>query len=62
MRLSDYLSTHFYHTDELCQALNIDTETLENWQAQSIFPKPSYCIKNQMSIPLLKKGMELDCL
>ncbi|MDN3484350.1 DUF6058 family natural product biosynthesis protein [Pseudoalteromonas sp. APC 3224] len=49
MRLSDYLSTHFYHTGELCQALNIDNETLENWQAQSIFPKPSYCIKNQMS-------------
>ena len=49
MRLSDYLSTHFYHTVELCQALNIDNETLENWQAQSIFPKPSYCIKNQMS-------------
>jgi len=49
MRLSHYLTTHFYHTDELCQALNIDADTLQHWQDQSIFPKPSYCIKNQMS-------------
>ena len=49
MRLSHYLTTHFYHTDELCQALNIDADTLQHWQDQSIFPKPSYCTKNQMS-------------
>jgi hypothetical protein len=49
MRLSHYLTTHFYHTDELCQALNIDADTLQHWQDQSVFPKPSYCIKNQMS-------------
>ncbi|ALS35032.1 hypothetical protein PTRA_b0574 [Pseudoalteromonas translucida KMM 520] len=49
MRLSQYLTTHFYHTDELCQALNIDADKLEHWQQQSVFPKPSYCIKNQLS-------------
>lgn len=49
MLLSQYLTTHFYHTDELCQALNIDADKLEHWQQQSVFPKPSYCIKNQLS-------------
>ena len=49
MRLSDYLATHFYTTDELCHALNIDAEQLDTWQQQSIFPKPSYCIKSQLS-------------
>jgi len=49
MRLSHYLTTHFYHTDELCQALSIDVDTLQHWQDQSIFPKPSYCIKSQLS-------------
>lgn len=49
MRLSQYLTTHFYHTYELCQALNIDADKLEHWQQQSVFPKPSYCIKNQLS-------------
>ncbi len=49
MRLSDYLATHFYNTDELCHALNIDAEQLDTWQQQSIFPKPSYCIKSQLS-------------
>lgn len=49
MRLSDYLATHFYNTDELCQALNIDADTLLAWQERSVFPKPSYCIKSQLS-------------
>jgi len=49
MRLSHYLTTHFYHTDELCQALNINADKLQHWQEQSIFPKPSYCIKSLMS-------------
>ena len=49
MRLSQYLTTHFYHTDELCQALNIDADKLEHWQQRRVFPKPSYCIKNQLS-------------
>ena len=49
MRLSRFLATHFYHSEELCQALAIDEETLLHWQDSGLFPKPSYCIKNQLS-------------
>jgi hypothetical protein len=49
MRLSHYLANHFYQTHELCQALSIDEDTLEQWQQSSLFPKPSYCIKSQLS-------------
>ncbi|MBQ4833498.1 hypothetical protein J8L70_09630 [Pseudoalteromonas sp. MMG010] len=49
MRLSHYLASHFYHTDELCQTLSISHETLEHWQQTGLFPKPSYCIKSQLS-------------
>ncbi|MFU2511924.1 DUF6058 family natural product biosynthesis protein [Pseudoalteromonas sp. ASV78] len=49
MRLSRFLATHFYHSEELCQALAIDEDTLMHWQDSGLFPKPSYCIKNQLS-------------
>ncbi|MFK3863284.1 DUF6058 family natural product biosynthesis protein [Pseudoalteromonas rhizosphaerae] len=49
MRLSRFLATHFYHSEELCHALAIDEDTLAIWQQNGLFPKPSYCIKNQLS-------------
>ncbi|BBN83386.1 hypothetical protein PA25_33710 [Pseudoalteromonas sp. A25] len=48
MSLLNHLNTHFYHTEELCQALKIDTEQLFEWQQQGLFPKPSYSIQNQI--------------
>lgn len=49
MRLSRFLATHFYHSEELCHALAIYEDTLAIWQQNGLFPKPSYCIKNQLS-------------
>ncbi|WP_404343853.1 DUF6058 family natural product biosynthesis protein [Pseudoalteromonas mariniglutinosa] len=48
MRLTKFLSTYFYNSEELCHALAIDEECLANWQQHSLFPKPSYCIQSQL--------------
>lgn len=45
MSLSNYLTTHFYTENELCNLLKIDLDLLHTWQAVKIFPKPSYCIQ-----------------
>ncbi|OHU85376.1 MULTISPECIES: DUF6058 family natural product biosynthesis protein [Pseudoalteromonas] len=48
MSLLNHLNTHFYRTEELCQALKVDTEQLTHWQESGLFPKPSYSIQNQI--------------
>ena len=48
MQLSKFLATYFYTTEELCQTLSIDEETLSEWQQSSLFPKPSYCLQSQL--------------
>ena len=52
MRLSRFLATHFYHSEELCHALAIDEDTLAIWQQNGLFPKPSYCIKISLVVAL----------
>lgn len=48
MRLTQFLATYFYTSDELCHTLNIDAEQLMQWQQASLFPKPSYCIQSTL--------------
>lgn len=48
MQLSKFLATYFYTTEELCQTLSIDEDTLGAWQQSSLFPKPSYCLQSQL--------------
>ncbi|MCF2856047.1 DUF6058 family natural product biosynthesis protein [Pseudoalteromonas sp. SMS1] len=48
MRLSDYLKTNFYDTQELCSLLKIDLPQLQLWQDNSLFPNASYNIENQI--------------
>ncbi|CCQ10934.1 putative orphan protein [Pseudoalteromonas luteoviolacea B = ATCC 29581] len=48
MSLTNYLATHFYTESELCDLLKIEQETLQSWQANKLFPKPSYCIQNHI--------------
>ncbi|KZN56969.1 hypothetical protein N474_10125 [Pseudoalteromonas luteoviolacea CPMOR-2] len=48
MRLSEYLKTNFYDTQELCSFLKIDSTQLQLWQDNSLFPNASYNIENQI--------------
>ncbi|KZN38604.1 hypothetical protein N480_13195 [Pseudoalteromonas luteoviolacea S2607] len=48
MRLSEYLKTNFYDTQELCSLLKIDSSQLQLWQDSSLFPNASYSIENQI--------------
>ncbi|WMN62177.1 DUF6058 family natural product biosynthesis protein (plasmid) [Pseudoalteromonas xiamenensis] len=48
MSLTNYLSNHFYTEKELCDLLRLEQSELASWQANKLFPKPSYCIQNQI--------------
>ncbi|OCQ22052.1 hypothetical protein A7985_09640 [Pseudoalteromonas luteoviolacea] len=48
MRLSEYLKTNFYDTQELCSLLKINLAQLQLWQDNSLFPNASYSIENHI--------------
>lgn len=48
MNLIDHLEQQFYRSNQLCQLLQIDSETLSEWQHLRVFPQPSYELNNQV--------------
>lgn len=48
MSLLNYFNDHFYRSDELCRALKISLEELQEWQDRKIFPNASFQLENKI--------------